>query len=58
MHSIPMHLHLPVYHDVMAATQITVGINIARKGWLEAKDIANTMDAENMAEYLKAKRQR
>ena len=32
------------------------GINIARKGWLEKDDIANTMNAAQMAEYFMEKK--
>ena len=48
----------PDAHTMDGLYDYRFGINIARKGWLEADDIANTMDAGNMAKYLKAKKKR
>jgi DNA polymerase (family 10) len=47
----------PDAHTADTLYDYRFGINIARKGWLEAKDVANTMDTKNMTEYLKIKRQ-
>ncbi len=42
----------PDAHDLDALYDYRFGINIARKGWLEKNDIANTMNAQEMEEYL------
>jgi len=46
----------PDAHTLDGLYDYSFGVNIARKGWLEAKDIANTMDAGKMADYLENKR--
>jgi DNA polymerase (family 10) len=34
-------------------SHITYGIGIAKKGWLEAKDVINTLDIESISKFLK-----
>jgi DNA polymerase (family 10) len=46
----------PDAHTIDTLYDYRFGINIARKGWLEAGDIANTRDADSMARYLKEKK--
>ena len=46
----------PDAHTLEALYDYRFGINIARKGWLEKADIANTMDTGQMDKYLKAKK--
>jgi DNA polymerase (family X) len=47
----------PDAHTLDGLHDYSFGVNIARKGWLEAKDIANTMDAGKMARYLENKKE-
>lgn len=46
----------PDAHSLEGLSDYRYGVNIARKGWLEKKDIANTMDTEQMAEYFRSKK--
>ena len=46
----------PDAHTLETLYDYRFGINIARKGWLEKSDIANTMDAVEMAGYLGSKK--
>ena len=46
----------PDAHTLETLYDYRFGINIARKGWLEKADIANTMDAGQLDKYLKAKK--
>jgi DNA polymerase (family 10) len=46
----------PDAHSIEGFSEFKFGINIARKGWLEKKDIANTMETGQMSDYLKQKR--
>ncbi len=43
----------PDAHHLENLNDYIYGINIARKGWLEASDVANTMGVDKMKEYLK-----
>ncbi len=42
-------------HEAGAMADAELGIIIARKGWLEAKDVINTMSAKELEEYLRNK---
>jgi len=46
----------PDAHHLENLYDYTFGVNIARKGWLEAGDVANTMDRAEMQKYLKNKK--
>ena len=48
----------PDAHHLENLNDYMYGVDIARKGWLEAKDVANTMDRHKMRKYLKEKRSR
>jgi DNA polymerase (family 10) len=41
----------PDAHDVEGLSDVRFGVGIARKGWLEKKDILNTMPVSEMEEY-------
>jgi len=43
-------------HSLAGLANADLGVGIARKGWLEAKNILNTRDAEGFLEYAKARR--
>jgi DNA polymerase (family 10) len=43
-------------HSLAGLANADLGVGIARKGWLEAKDILNTRDAEGFLEHAKARR--
>ncbi len=43
----------PDAHDVDGLKHYLAGVNIARKGWLEAKDVLNTRDAVGVANWFK-----
>jgi DNA polymerase (family 10) len=43
-------------HSLAGLANAELGVGIARKGWLEAKDILNTRDAEGFLEHAKARR--
>jgi DNA polymerase (family 10) len=46
----------PDAHSIEGFAEFKFGVNVARKGWLEKKDVANTMEAGRMTDYLKQKR--
>ena len=46
----------PDAHSIEGFEEFKFGVNVARKGWLEKKDIANTMETGQMSDYLKQKR--
>ena len=46
----------PDAHSIEGFEEFKFGVNIARKGWLEKKDIANTLETDKMSDYLKQKR--
>jgi DNA polymerase (family 10) len=43
----------PDAHDISGIDDIRFGVNIARKGWLAAGDIINTLDAERISSVFK-----
>jgi len=43
-------------HSLAGLANADLGVGIARKGWLEAKDVLNTRDAEGFLEHAKARR--
>jgi DNA polymerase (family X) len=45
----------PDAHHVDGLSNIQYGIGIARKGWLEAKDVINTMPTPQVVKYLECK---
>lgn len=47
----------PDAHSIEGFEDFKFGINIARKGWLGKKDVANTMKTGQMSDYLKKKRE-
>ena len=46
----------PDAHSLEGFAEYRFGVNVARKGWLEKKDVANTMGTDRMSDYLKQKR--
>jgi DNA polymerase IV (family X) len=46
----------PDAHSLEGFAEYRFGVNVARKGWLEKKDVANTMGTDQMSDYLKQKR--
>jgi len=47
----------PDAHSLENLYDYRFGVNIARKGWLEKDGIANTMDAQNLDNYFKKKKE-
>ena len=47
----------PDAHSLETLYDYKFGVNIARKGWLEEKDIVNTLTVSRMEEYLKSKKE-
>ena len=45
----------PDAHSVRGLADITYGIEVARKGWLDSDDIVNSMNAETLSEVLNCK---
>ncbi|POZ93134.1 hypothetical protein AA81_03515, partial [Petrotoga halophila DSM 16923] len=45
----------PDAHRVEGLQDVKYGIGIARKGWLEAKDVINTYDEDKVYEIFKRK---
>jgi DNA polymerase (family X) len=45
----------PDAHSLSGLRNVDLGVGIARKGWLEARDILNTRDAEGFLDYAKAR---
>lgn len=43
-------------HSLAGLANADLGVGVARKGWLEAKDVLNTRDAEGFLEHAKARR--
>jgi DNA polymerase (family 10) len=46
----------PDAHSLRGLTDVSMGINIARKGWLEKGDCFNCLNLEEMKDYLKHKK--
>lgn len=46
----------PDAHSTQGLRDVSYGIGIARKGWLEKKDIVNTMPLAEMEKFLKTRR--
>ena len=47
----------PDAHDEEGLKDTYFGVGIARKGWLEPEDILNTMDLEEMKNFLERRKQ-
>jgi DNA polymerase (family 10) len=47
----------PDAHSLEGLYEYRFGVNTARKGWLEKKDVGNTLTLEQMEEYLNKKKQ-
>lgn len=43
-------------HSVAGLANVTVGLGVARKGWLEARDVLNTRDAAGFLAFARARR--
>lgn len=43
-------------HSVAGLANVTVGLGVARKGWLEPKDVLNTCDAAGFLAFARARR--
>lgn len=46
----------PDAHNTDGLNDVQYGVGIARKGWLEAKDVVNTWDVKKVEKFLAAKR--
>ncbi|MBI1884024.1 MAG: DNA polymerase/3'-5' exonuclease PolX [Chlamydiae bacterium] len=46
----------PDAHSVEGLDVVSLGVGIARKGWLEAKDVVNTMTVKKIEEFLKKRK--
>jgi len=46
----------PDAHSVNALDNVSVGVGLARKGWLEAADLLNTRDADGIVAFARARR--
>ncbi len=46
----------PDAHSLEGLDEYRFGVNVARKGWLEKADVANTLSRKDMAEYLLQKK--
>ena len=46
----------PDAHSVAGLNDVTYGVGIARKGWLEKKDVINTMPVAEMERFLKKRK--
>lgn len=46
----------PDAHSIEGFHEYRFGVNVARKGWLENKDVANTMGPNEMKDYLDKKK--
>ncbi|MFH0989771.1 MAG: DNA polymerase/3'-5' exonuclease PolX [bacterium] len=51
--------HVPIYinpdaHEIIGLQDVRFGVGIARKGWLEAKDVVNTWNANVLTKYLQS----
>ena len=46
----------PDAHSVNALDNVSVGVGMARKGWLEAADLLNTRDADSVVAFARARR--
>ncbi len=46
----------PDAHDVGGFEDVRFGVGIARKGWLEKKDVINTMNVKEMENFLKRRK--
>ncbi len=46
----------PDAHSTKGLSDVTFGVGIARKGWLEKKDIVNTMSLKEMEQFLKSRK--
>jgi DNA polymerase (family X) len=42
----------PDAHSLQGLQDLFIGVGIARKGWLESRDVINTMEAEEVARFL------
>jgi len=52
--------HVPLFinpdaHNVGGLKDVQYGVGIARKGWLEAKDVVNAWPTQQVTAYLKKK---
>ncbi len=46
----------PDAHSVDGLRDVEYGVGIARKGWLEAKDVLNTRSREDVGRYFDLKK--
>ena len=46
----------PDAHSTEGLSDTTYGVGIARKGWLGAQDVVNTMDREEMGKFLQRRK--
>lgn len=46
----------PDAHNIYGLRNLYYGVGIARKGWLEKRDVINTMDIDEMARFLKGEK--
>ena len=48
----------PDAHSIKGLDDYKFGVNIARKGWLEKKDVPSTFSVDKISEYLKNKKEK
>jgi DNA polymerase (family 10) len=53
--SVPIFIN-PDAHSIDGLQDVRYGVGIARKGWLEPKDVVNTWTVQQVSNYLKNKR--
>lgn len=46
----------PDAHNTVGLNDVSYGVGIARKGWLEAKDVVNARDLKRVTKYLSSRR--
>jgi DNA polymerase (family 10) len=46
----------PDAHNLQGLRDLSIGVGIARKGWLESRDVINTMPLDEVSRFLSASR--
>jgi len=46
----------PDAHNLQGLQDLLIGVGIARKGWLESRDVINTMELGKVSQFLSASR--
>jgi DNA polymerase (family 10) len=48
----------PDDHNAAGLRDVLFGVNVARKGWLEPKDVLNTMTVNEISSFLEQRKER